>query len=323
MKTTAPVTVIIRAHNAEATIAQAIASTLKQSFTDLEAWVLENGSHDRTAEVARRFKDPRLKVFELGPVGQGGAIQFALENAPSEWIAMMDADDLMFPDRLTVQLSILRQRPDLVMIGTAFARLTPFGHIFEKSVVSPVRELDATTMSRGKFFADGSVIFNRQAALDVGLDREFRYADLPLFFRLLSRGTALQIPQSLYLYRIQPTSMSRTDSFYEETRRMRARYSPQTLHYFPENPQPSSLWRSIAGMELLAGDGRAIRQAAQHLEQDGFPTEAKYMRWRSYLCPPGRLYYQWRRRSIYRHRHDWERLFAPLLKLSGPNGAGS
>ena len=85
------------------TIAQAIASTLNQTYTDFELWVLENGSNDRTAEIARSFTDPRIRVFELGPVGVGGAMQYAIENAPSEWLARMDADDLMFPDRLKVR----------------------------------------------------------------------------------------------------------------------------------------------------------------------------------------------------------------------------
>ncbi len=46
-----PITVVLPAHNAEATIASAIASTLQQSYTDFELWVLENGSHDRTAAM--------------------------------------------------------------------------------------------------------------------------------------------------------------------------------------------------------------------------------------------------------------------------------
>ena len=95
-----PVTVVLPAHNAEATIASAIASTLQQSYTDFDLWVLENGSHDRTAEIARSFSDPRVRVFELGPVGFLGALQYAIENASSEWLARMDADDLMFPKRL-------------------------------------------------------------------------------------------------------------------------------------------------------------------------------------------------------------------------------
>src|SRR5262245_9463769 len=113
------VTVIIPAHNAEETIAQSIASTLTQSYTDFELWVLENGSNDRTDEIAKSLTDPRVRVFELGPVGVGGAMQYAIENAPSEWLARTDADDLMFPDRLKVQMKFIQQHPEFVFVGTA------------------------------------------------------------------------------------------------------------------------------------------------------------------------------------------------------------
>ena len=136
MPTSPPVTVVLPAHNAEATIAPAIVSTLQQSYTDFELWVLENGSNDRTAEIARSFTDPRVKVFVLGSVGFQGALQYAITNASSEWLARMDADDLMFPNRLQVQMEVIKQRPDLVLVGTAFGLLTPFGHIFER-VPSP------------------------------------------------------------------------------------------------------------------------------------------------------------------------------------------
>ena len=104
MPTSPPLTVVLPAHNAEATIAPAIVSTLQQSYTDFELWVLENGSNDRTAEIARSFTDPRVKVFVLGSVGFQGALQYAITNASSEWLARMDADDLMFPNRLQVQM---------------------------------------------------------------------------------------------------------------------------------------------------------------------------------------------------------------------------
>src|SRR5512142_2604421 len=111
-------TVIMPAHNAEMTIAAAIQSILCQSYSDFELWVLESGSQDRTAEVARSFSDPRVKVFELGSLSFQEALIYALENAQTEWLARMDADDLSFPDRFKEQMEVIAQRPDLVLVGT-------------------------------------------------------------------------------------------------------------------------------------------------------------------------------------------------------------
>src|SRR5262245_41631008 len=163
MPTSPFLTIVMPAHNAEATIAQAIASTLRQTYTDFELWVLENGSHDRTAEIARGFSDPRVRVFELGPVRVQGALQYAIENASSEWLARMDADDLMFPNRIEVQMDCIKGNPSMAFVGTAPAILTPFGHIFEPVLTSSSREVTTELLACYKrFFADGSVIFNRQ-----------------------------------------------------------------------------------------------------------------------------------------------------------------
>ncbi len=67
MKTKHLLTAVLPTYNAEATISQAIASTLNQTYTDFELWVLENGSNDRTADIARSFTDPRVKVFDQAP----------------------------------------------------------------------------------------------------------------------------------------------------------------------------------------------------------------------------------------------------------------
>jgi len=319
MTTSLPVTVVIPAHNAEATIAQAIASTLQQTYTDFELWVLENGSHDRTAEIARSFSDPRVRVFELGPVRVQGALQYGIENASSEWLARMDADDLMFPNRLEVQMDFIKTNPSMVFVGTAHAILTPFGHIFEPMLTSSSREVTKELLACYKrFFADGSVVFNRHAALDAGgVDFEFTGGQdgIALFFSLLTKGKGWEIAEHLYLYRLQAGSLSREKDHVEQSYRVRAKYAPHTLAHIPKpSKEQSSVWHSIAGFELLAGDGRAVRQAADFLE-DEFATTARRMRWLSYLGRIGYSCFRWRNPSKYRYRQrpDWEQLFAPLL----------
>jgi hypothetical protein len=319
MPTSPPVTVVLPAHNAEATIAPAIASTLQQTYTNFELWVLENGSHDRTAEIARSFSDHRVRVFELGPVRVQGALQYAIENASSEWLARMDADDLMFPNRLEVQMDFIKTNPSMVFVGTAHGILTPFGHIFEPVLTSSSREVTTDQLACYKrFFADGSVVFNRHAALDAGgVDFEFTGGvdGVALFFSLLTKGKGWEIAEPLYLYRLQPGSLSRAKDHAEQGYRVRAKYAPHTLSHIPKpSKEQSSVWHSIAGFELLAGDGRAVRQAADFLEDD-FPTTARRMRWLSYLGRMGYTCFRWRNPSQFRYRQrpDWEELFAHLL----------
>lgn len=319
MAVTPPVTVILPAHNAERTIAPAITSTLNQSYEDFELWVLENGSTDRTAEIARSFADPRVKVFELGPVGFQSAIQYAIENASSDWLARMDADDLMFPNRLKRQMDVIRESPELVFVGTAFASLTPFGHIIEPVILQESGEVDAPRLAWGRFFADPSTIFSRRVALDVGgVDPEFTTGDVPLLFRMLHRGKGWEIAEPLYLYRIQPGSMSKGKDAYLQSLRARAKYQPDALtHYAKLPPEPSTFWYGVAVIEFSAGNIMAARRAISFFErQTG--SLARRMRWLSRLGRLGYALYRWRNpsRFSYRRRPDWEEVFAPLLGSS-------
>jgi len=322
MASSSSLTVILPAHNAEATISQAIASTLNQTYSDFELWVLENGSSDRTAEIARSFTDPRVKVFELGPVGFQGALQYAIKNSLSEWLARMDADDLMFPDRLKVQMELLSQHPEFVLVGTACALLTPFGHIFERVSSGQSREVNTLTLSWGRFFADPSTVFKRHVALEVGgVDPEFTMGDVPLLFRMLTRGRGWEIANPLHLHRLQPNSMSKSVNFSRQGIRVREKYTPQTRkHWSTLRATGSSGWHFIAGLELLAGDRNAVLQAANLFAHESASAARRSRRFRyaSHLGKIGYLLYRWRNASrySYRHRPDWEQIFPPLLLRS-------
>ena len=95
------VTVLIAAFNAEETLADAIASALAQRDVSLEVVVVDDASGDRTLEIANSFADPRVRVFALpANRGPGGARNAGLREAAGRWIAVLDSDDTMLPDRM-------------------------------------------------------------------------------------------------------------------------------------------------------------------------------------------------------------------------------
>lgn len=323
-------TVLLPAHNSEATIAAAIQSVLYQSYSDFELWVLESGSSDRTAEIARGFSDPRVKVFELGSMGFQDVLVYALANAQTEWLARMDADDICFPNRFKEQVEVIKQKPELVLVGTRCAYLTPFGHIFETRPNVTSREIGPLNLrllgNEASFFADGSVIFRRSVALEVGgYDPEFQMGDVPLWFRMLRHGKGWEIAEPLYLYRLHPSSLSHTKiAPSDELFRFLVKYAPELLHlHFPGEsirpPKPSAwhaqyYWLRMAAYEALTGDRRTVLQAVSFLDRDGpFKREARLIRWFTYFGPLGNFYYKWFRHNKYRHRLDWEKLFNSLV----------
>ena len=241
-----------------------------------------------------------------------------LSNASSDWLARMDADDLMFPDRLKRQMGVIKQRPELMFVGTDYALLTPFGHVFERRLQDGSCEVDVSRLGKGRFFADPSTIFNRRVALAVGgVDPEFTMGDVPLWFRMLSRGKGWEIAEPLHLYRIQPNSMSKGLDFFRQGMRVRAKYAPESVHLYrqPQEDDVRTGWYNIAALEFLAGENQALRNAIEFLRPEA-PRTAHRMGLLSRFGRYGRKLYQWRNPWLnsFTRRPDWEQLFAPFIQ---------
>lgn len=95
------VSFVIAAYNAEASIARAIESALAQQEVSVEVVVVDDRSSDRTVEIARAFAPEQVKVIALDQNrGPGGARNAGLEAAQGRWIAVLDSDDTVRPERL-------------------------------------------------------------------------------------------------------------------------------------------------------------------------------------------------------------------------------
>ena len=110
------VSVIMAVYNEEAFLAEAIESVLAQDFTDFEVIVSDDGSTDRTVEIAREFathEPERIRVIN-GEKNQGKpfALNRALAVRRGELIAWLDGDDVMLAGKLQRQVAALQANPD-------------------------------------------------------------------------------------------------------------------------------------------------------------------------------------------------------------------
>lgn len=119
------VSVLIGAYNAERYLGEAIESVLAQGYRPLELVVVDDGSTDRTSDVARSFGEV-VRCVRQENAGNGAARNRAVELATGELFAFLDADDRFLPDKLERQWSALAADPTLDIV---------FGHVRE--FVSP------------------------------------------------------------------------------------------------------------------------------------------------------------------------------------------
>lgn len=111
------VSVIMPAYNVAQYLPEALESALAQTFADLEVLVVDDGSTDGTAGIARQFatRDSRVRLLQQSHGGLSRARNAALEGARGRFIALLDADDLWDAGFLAAQLRLLdASRVDIV-----------------------------------------------------------------------------------------------------------------------------------------------------------------------------------------------------------------
>jgi len=108
------VSVVIPVFNAERYIADAVHSALRQSHTNLEVLVVDDGSTDNTAEVVAQIQDPRVRLISQYNQGQSVALNKGVENARGVYIKLLDADDCLNPSHIEAQLDAIGADPTVL-----------------------------------------------------------------------------------------------------------------------------------------------------------------------------------------------------------------
>lgn len=205
------VSVVIPAHNAASFLPTALASVLSQTLTPLEVIVVDDGSTDDTAEVARRAGPP-VRCLQQNHGGVSEARNRGIRESRGHWVAFLDADDVWQPTKLACQLEALRATPGAGACHTAFALADEQGRS-----VSIVRrgDLHATRerlLTHGNMVGTPStVICERRLLLHVGgFDPALsQCADWDLWIRLSEHTTFTYVDEPLVAWRRHERNMSR------------------------------------------------------------------------------------------------------------------
>lgn len=108
------VSIIMTVFNGEDFVEAAIDSCLNQTHTNFELIIIDDGSSDSTIKIIRSFKDYRIKIF-INDInrGQSYSRNLGIIKSSGEYIAVMDSDDVAYPERLDTQLKYLESNPEI------------------------------------------------------------------------------------------------------------------------------------------------------------------------------------------------------------------
>ncbi len=252
--------------NAESTLNECIKSILGQTLQSIELVVVDDFSTDQSISVLRSYNDPRIKIFENREKGIVPALNRGIEKCRSEFIARMDADDVMYPERLQKQYELMRHDSALTLCATQ-ARKFPEA-IIRAGYIEYMRWQNACLSQQDIVnqiyiespFAHPSVMFRKSRVQALGSYRDGEFPeDYELWLRLMQAGERMvKLEQVLIDWRESEHRLSRTSSRYSELAfdKLRAEYLAKETRL--ENRQI-----------VFWGAGRKTRQRAQCLIDNG------------------------------------------------------
>lgn len=111
------ITIAISFYNADHYLLDSIKSVFAQTYQNWELILIDDGSTDRSLEIANSIKDSRVRVISDGKNKKlAGRLNEVTELAKYDFIARMDADDLMVPNRLEIQMKVLENNPEFDIV---------------------------------------------------------------------------------------------------------------------------------------------------------------------------------------------------------------
>lgn len=105
------VSIVIPAYKAENLITETLDSVVNQTYSNIEAFVIDDGSPDNTVEIARKFESEKLKVLTQKNQGACVARNKGLSMSSGKYIQFLDADDVLSYDKIEAQVKILEKNP--------------------------------------------------------------------------------------------------------------------------------------------------------------------------------------------------------------------
>jgi glycosyltransferase involved in cell wall biosynthesis len=306
------VSVLMSVYNGERYLAEAVESILRQTFTDFEFIVINDGSSDDSADILSQYEllDKRLHVFHQENRGLIASLNRGIGLAKGKYLARMDADDISLPDRLRRQVEVLEEHPDLVIVGTARYMIDETGNRTGVSYPFVTDTGIRWGLLFGSSFVHSTVMLRadilRQQGLSYDVDA-FCVEDYDLWSRLMRFGRGYNIPELLQEYRYHTGQITQLERVRNEGGSDRIAWENiSRLSISVSLAQVRNLRRIYSGVSGPVNDElletfRLLFQVLERFEQQpGVERRATHLIRRHWIdrvvqaCFPGQLMVLWR-----------------------------
>ncbi len=203
---TPKITVLMSVYNGELYLRESIDSILRQTYTDFEFIIINDGSTDSTQLIIDKYaaKDKRIiKIQNTERIHLTKSLNLGLKKAKGEYIARQDADDISLPERLQFQIEYMTQNVEVGVLGTSAEYIDGIGNPIQISLKQTNRNLIGWELLFHNPLIHSSIIFNSSLVRSIGgYDEEFlRSQDYALWSKCSSFTVITKLPNILLKHR--------------------------------------------------------------------------------------------------------------------------
>lgn len=211
------VSVVIPTYNSESFICNTLASVISQTFRDFELIISDDGSTDKTVEVAERFLKERCqvpwKVIKNSHRGPGAARNAGIKSALGEWIAFLDSDDLWLPQKLEKVIDYAEHNKEARLISHSELWLYPDGKTKIAEYYKMYKQDGNPFLNfwRKNLLATSAVVVKKEVLSLSGLFDEELYIpqDYDLWLRIVQYVKPHYLKEVLDIYYVRKEGISR------------------------------------------------------------------------------------------------------------------
>jgi len=198
---------------------ESIQSILNQTYKNFELIIIDDGSTDNSIEIINSFIDKRIKVLRNSEnKGLAYTRNKAVKNSSGKYIAILDCDDIAYPERLSKQVEFLETYPEFVMVGSSFEIIDEQSEgTGEKIILDLDNNLISTQLFFCNYFAQSSVMMKREVFNDFQYNEDYTQAeDYHLWSQISTKYKLANLHEILVKYRSHNESISNTKNFIQE-----------------------------------------------------------------------------------------------------------
>jgi glycosyltransferase involved in cell wall biosynthesis len=227
------VSIVMPVYNGERYIKEAIESILDQTFEDFELIIVNDGSNDKTLQIIKQYaaKDERIKVISRQNKGVSASRNEAIGRAKGKYIAMQDADDISYKERLRKQVQNLEANSDVGLLGMNYYVIDEKGKKnFTTNVFTNPHDLKLAEIFSNQF-GQGTIMARAKYLRDNQYEEDLRLGeDYDLWARLSHVTNIANLAEPLYEWRRHDDSAWSSNA--EETRKNAFKIRDREFDYY-------------------------------------------------------------------------------------------